>query len=512
MGYSITDSCAENSCTSLRTFPEDPGRPLASIILFNYTHSALIPCLEHIFSQTQLLNFEVVICDDHTTDGSWEAANGFMRRFPDRITLSRSQAVFGPLLTERKLTLQMVRGRYYVLLTENRTFDPAYVIQTLSTIESDPLFVHAYIGLLREYRLTPIPYKLTPEMKRSVQPLVSVCVYNYQYGRYLLQCLESVAAQTYPNIELCFADNGSSDDSWEIAMDFSRRHPGRMSLTRSRMNFGAQSNQDITMFDAAGKYMIFLCSDDAMHPTFIERCVTLLERQLEAAFAMVHRDVLDDAGNVTHEPSFYDQTCLIPGNEQTSVYMMTSVNPSISQILYRRERFHDKNMIGTVNSRWFGARILDFNLCCDYPMIYIKEPLLLNRIHNMSEGAMLSDTLLQCMGEYSLVHQFADKALSQGHHKTAARLGEAVEKIGKLCLRYCLRFLLQDDTGKARQYLHLAEAIWPEVVQDETYAHLNSYWIASAAEQQQILDMLKELANLTRREVSYAAPPRSLPC
>jgi glycosyltransferase involved in cell wall biosynthesis len=349
-------------------------------------------------------------------------------------------------------------------------------------------------------------------MKRSVQPLVSVCVYNYQYGRYLLQCLESVAAQTYPNIELCFADNGSSDDSWEIAMDFSRRHPGRMSLTRSRMNFGAQSNQDITMFDAEGKYMIFLCSDDAMHPTFIERCVTLLERHPEAAFAMVHREVLDDAGNVTHEPSFYGQTCLIPGSEQTAVYMMTSVNPSISQILYRRERFHEKNMIGTHNSRWFGARILDFNLCCDYPMIYIKEPLLLNRVHNMSEGAMLSDTLLQCMGEYSLVHQFADKAASQGHHKTAARLEEAVAKIGKLSLRYCLRFLLQDDAATARQYLHLAEAIFPNVARDGTYLQLSAYWTAPATEQKRILDNLKEQSHVTRRNVSYTPPPGSLPC
>lgn len=497
---------------SLRNLPEEPGRPLVTIVLFNYSSPALAPCLEKIFSQTLLQNFEVVICDDHTEDGSWETANEHMRRFPDRITLSRSQAVFGPLWSESKITLQMVRGRYFVSLTQDRPFDPEYVMQVLPLIESDPLFVHAYIGLVREYRPTPIPYKPIPEMKRRVQPLVSVCVYNYQYGRYLRQCLESVAVQTYPNIELCFADNGSTDDSWEIALDFSHRYQGRMSLTRSRMNFGAQSNQDITMFDAVGKYILFLCSDDAMQPTFIERCVTLLEQHPEAAFAMVHRDVLDDTGNVTHEPAFYDQTCLIPGDEQTGVYMMTSVNPSISQILYLRNRFHEKNTIGTHNSRWFGARILDFNLCCDYPMIYIKEPLLLNRVHNMSEGAMLSDTLLQCMGEYSLVHQFADKALSQGHHKTAARLGEAITKIGKLCLRYCLRFLLQGETITARQYLHLAEAIWPEVVQDETHARLHSYWTSSADQQQYILATLKEQANIARREVSYAPPPGSLPC
>jgi hypothetical protein len=193
--------------------------------------------------------------------------------------------------------------------------------------------------------------------------------------------------------------------------------------------------------------------------------------------------------------------------------MMTSVNPSISQILYRREKFHEKNMIGTHNSRWFGARILDFNLCCDYPMIYIGEALLLNRVHPASEGAMLSVNLLQCMGEYSLVHQFADKAISQGHHKTAARLDEAVAKIGKLCLRYCARYLLQNDEATARQYLRLAESILPDITADGLYQKLSGYWDVSGAEARAaIVEMLGSEANLFTRAVSYRTPPGSIPC
>jgi hypothetical protein len=267
------------------------------------------------------------------------------------------------------------------------------------------------------------------------------------------------------------------------------------------------------MFDALGKYMFFLCSDDAMKPDFIERCVTRLEKFPDAAFAMVHRDIIDDKGEVTVEPPFYDQTCLIPGEEQTAVYMMTSVNPSISQCLYRREKFHEKNMIGTHNSRWFGARILDFNLCCDYPMIYINEPLLINRVHAASEGAMLADNLLQCMGEYSLVHQFADKAISQGHHKTAERLNEAVEKIGKLCLRYCARFLLQNDDTTAKQYLRLAESILPNISSDELYRKLSKYWdAAGTAARAEIVEIINNEANLSKRTISYRTPPGSIPC
>jgi glycosyltransferase involved in cell wall biosynthesis len=436
-----------------------------------------------------------------------------MRSFPGRITLSRSQASLGAAWSESKIALQMVRGKYHVSLTLDRPFDPDYVAQIISILESDSLFVHSYIGKTKEYRANPAPYKPSPEMKRTTTPLVSICVYNYQYGRYLSQCLESVKAQTYPNIELCFSDNASTDDSWDIALEFSKHYPKRMSLVRNRENFGAGCNQDNTMFDALGKYMFFLCSDDAMKPDFIERCVTRLEKFPDAAFAMVHRDIIDDKGEVTVEPSFYDQTCLIPGEEQTAVYMMTSVNPSISQCLYRREKFHEKNMIGTHNSRWFGARILDFNLCCDYPMIYINEPLLINRVHAASEGAMLADNLLQCMGEYSLVHQFADKAISQGHHKTAERLNEAVEKIGKLCLRYCARFLLQNDDTTAKQYLRLAESILPNISSDELYRKLSKYWdAAGTAARAEIVEIINNEANLSKRTISYRTPPGSIPC
>ncbi|MCK5344437.1 MAG: glycosyltransferase, partial [Candidatus Heimdallarchaeota archaeon] len=46
-------------------------------------------------------------------------------------------------------------------------------------------------------------------MKRTINlfdtenPLVSIRVFNYNYGSYLRECLESAVNQTYPNIEIC---------------------------------------------------------------------------------------------------------------------------------------------------------------------------------------------------------------------------------------------------------------------------------------------------------------------
>ncbi len=46
-------------------------------------------------------------------------------------------------------------------------------------------------------------------------PLVTISIPNYNYGHYLSYCLDSVLAQTYPNIEVHFSDNAIKLPSWQ---------------------------------------------------------------------------------------------------------------------------------------------------------------------------------------------------------------------------------------------------------------------------------------------------------
>ena len=48
-------------------------------------------------------------------------------------------------------------------------------------------------------------------------PLISICIPNYNYASYLIECLESVLNQTYRDFEVIFRDNASTDCSFEIA-------------------------------------------------------------------------------------------------------------------------------------------------------------------------------------------------------------------------------------------------------------------------------------------------------
>ena len=61
-----------------------------------------------------------------------------------------------------------------------------------------------------------------PERNEN-HPLVSVVIPVYNASAYLEVAVNSVLAQKYTNIEIVLIDDCSSDDSWNICRDFSRR-------------------------------------------------------------------------------------------------------------------------------------------------------------------------------------------------------------------------------------------------------------------------------------------------
>ena len=209
------------------------------------------------------------------------------------------------------------------------------------------------------------------------------------------ECLDSILAQTYENIEICFSDNASIDESWEIALEYQKRYPDVFFVARNRRNFGVDANFANGWINARGKYFVEVCSDDALLPDFTERCVKALQENVSAGFVMVHRTILDEQGNHVLEAPFYNQTCKIPGAAQAAVYMIAAVNPSVTQIMYRKLFTTGKTVVGGLAGRWYGTRIMDFNMCCDYPMIYIKDPLMLHRLHFHNDSFKAAGNMME---------------------------------------------------------------------------------------------------------------------
>lgn len=92
------------------------------------------------------------------------------------------------------------------------------------------------------------------------QPEISVIMPVYNAEKYLAESLNSLRIQTFPNFEVICVDDGSTDRSFEVLMEF-QKADNRFKIIRQQNQFaGVARNNGIKI--AQGKYITFLDSDD----------------------------------------------------------------------------------------------------------------------------------------------------------------------------------------------------------------------------------------------------------
>ena len=105
------------------------------------------------------------------------------------------------------------------------------------------------------------------------EPLVSVLINNYNYGRYLRTCIDSALAQTYRTVEVVVVDDGSTDDSVEIIHSYGSAINGLC-----QANGGQASAFNAGFAAASGAVVCFLDADDFFLPDKVSCVVELFSR------------------------------------------------------------------------------------------------------------------------------------------------------------------------------------------------------------------------------------------
>jgi glycosyltransferase involved in cell wall biosynthesis len=98
----------------------------------------------------------------------------------------------------------------------------------------------------------------------------------YNGGAFLHAALDSALAQTFGDFRLLIADNASTDDTAEIAQDYAARD-SRVIYHRHEKNLGAAPNFNFCLAQATEPYFKWMAHDDLMRPTYLERCVAVLD-------------------------------------------------------------------------------------------------------------------------------------------------------------------------------------------------------------------------------------------
>ena len=100
-------------------------------------------------------------------------------------------------------------------------------------------------------------------------PFLTVIIPVYNTEKYLVQCLESVLAQTFTDVEFLCIDDGSTDGSPQI-LDKYLPKDARLKVIH-KVNGGLVSVRKLGVEKAAGKYIGFVDSDDWIDPEMYER-------------------------------------------------------------------------------------------------------------------------------------------------------------------------------------------------------------------------------------------------
>lgn len=268
-------------------------------------------------------------------------------------------------------------------------------------------------------------------------PLVSIVVPAYNHEDYVAECLESVFAQDYPNIELIVINDGSTDSTGARIEEFSSSRGERFRYV-SKPNEGLIKTLNLGITLASGKYFCEIASDDVLLPCSVRKRVSYMEenRSLDAAFADAY---------------------IMRGREKTDERLLGSKKKgfrssehTIRDFIERKARiFFPTGIFRLEFLRRLGGFDEDFRFCEDtyarYKLIlnanigYMDEPVMYYRLHGSNVSR---SNPMRVMPEKILA---LEKLLNDVKAPSLKRLIEG--KLLKYNLKY-LKMLVEDGSKK----------------------------------------------------------------
>ena len=131
-----------------------------------------------------------------------------------------------------------------------------------------------------------------------MKPKVTVYIPCHDYGRFLVQAVESVLGQSYDDWELIIVDDGSADDTFIIADRYATTHLDRIRVLHHIPARGLQACANLALEAARGEYIMRLDADDYLDESALLVLATYLDRYPDVGLVYPNYTYVDEQGDV----------------------------------------------------------------------------------------------------------------------------------------------------------------------------------------------------------------------
>ena len=129
-------------------------------------------------------------------------------------------------------------------------------------------------------------------------PLVSVIAISYNHQDFIRENLNSIANQTYPNIELIICDDASTDDSINVIENWRIKNTLDSKFIRNYENQGVCKTLNKAIKVSNGKYLNFIACDDVLMKSKIKLQIEALEKSTDCKISCGNYKKIDFRSNI----------------------------------------------------------------------------------------------------------------------------------------------------------------------------------------------------------------------
>ncbi|MBQ3427191.1 MAG: glycosyltransferase [Clostridia bacterium] len=127
-------------------------------------------------------------------------------------------------------------------------------------------------------------------------PAISVIMGIYNCADTLPEAIECILKQTYTNWELIMCDDGSTDDTYDVAEQYRKAYPDKIVLLKNLQNMGLNTTLNNCLSAAKGEYIARMDGDDLCSPKRFEKEISFLENNSDYAIVSTDMEYFDECG------------------------------------------------------------------------------------------------------------------------------------------------------------------------------------------------------------------------